>query len=752
MLNYDSIRHVKGESVFLDDFNAPSGTLHGAVFFSPVAHGKIRNLDISDALKIPGVKGIYTCKDIPGVNQIGGIIQDEVLLAEDEVEFIGEPIALVVADTQLIARTAAAKIKFDITKLDVITNPKTAFEKGHLIIPKPRVYSCGSTENTWKNCDYIFEGTVESGGQEHLYLETQASLAIPSEGGCFKIISSTQNPTAIQRTAAKVLNISDNKIECEAMRLGGGFGGKEDQATAWAVLAALGSHKLGKPVKIVLSRQEDMKATGKRHPYISDYKIGLTKDGKILTYEVTFYQNAGAAADLSPAILDRTLAHATGSYFIPNVKATGHSCKTNLPPNTAFRGFGGPQGMFVLESAIYKAAAAMNMQPYEIQEKNLLKEGEEFPYGQKTEFCKAVNCWRGAKKKYNLDLIREEVANFNKSNSLFKKGFALMPICFGISFTNTMLNQASSLVHVYADGSVSVSTGAVEMGQGVNMKIRQVASGIFGIGLEKIKSETTNTTRNANTSATAASSGADMNGNATRLACLDIFKRLKDFYIKKNNLPADLLFGLEDGYVCINNGKTNFSFEKLVLEAYKNRIDLSAHGFYATPKIFFNPETNKGNPFAYHVYGTAIIVVKVDCLRGTYKIERVNAVHDFGASINPAIDRSQAEGALMQGIGWMTMEEIIFNNDGKLLTDTLSTYKVPDMGFTPDNIEIEFLENKDKNAGVFNSKAIGEPPFMYGIAAFFALANAIKEFNPKAELNLSSPMTPEKVLMNLYAK
>ncbi|MCE1164084.1 MAG: molybdopterin-dependent oxidoreductase [Bacteroidetes bacterium] len=751
MLNYDSIRHVRGESIFLDDYGAPQGTLFGAVFYSPSAHGKIKSLDISGAVKHPGVRAVLTANDIPGENQIGGIIQDEKLLADTEVEFIGEPVAFVVAESFLTARKAAKKIKIEIEKLEVITNPKTACEKGRLIMD-PRTYSCGNPEEAWSKCGLVFEGTVESGGQEHLYLETQSSLAIPIEGGSIKIISSTQNPTAIQRTAAKVLGMTDNHFECEAMRLGGGFGGKEDQATAWAVLAALGCKVTGKPVKVVLSRQEDMRLTGKRHPYISDYKIGFSKEGKILAYEVSFYQNAGAAADLSPAILDRTLAHCTGSYFIPNVKATGYSCKTNLPPNTAFRGFGGPQGMFVLEAAIHKAAEKLNVLPYELQEKNLIREGEEFPYGQKTEFCKAEACWNEAKSKFNFESVKIEVDKFNANSKLFKKGFAVMPICFGISFTNTMLNQASSLVHVYADGSVSVSTGAVEMGQGVNMKIRQVAAAIFGISTDRIRSEFTNTTRNANTSATAASSGADMNGNATRIACEEIAERLKKFYISANKLDERTVITFENGFVYTNGKKTDTSWEQIVISAYKSRIDLSSHGFYATPKIHFDPAANKGRPFAYHVYGTAVITATLDCIRGTYEFDSVNIVHDFGKSINPVIDRSQAEGALMQGIGWLTLEEIIFNEQGRLTTDTLSAYKVPDIGFTPKKIEIEFLENKDVNAGVFNSKAIGEPPFMYGIAAYFALVNAVKAANGNREVSINAPMTPEKAFMNIYGE
>ncbi|MEJ2507654.1 MAG: molybdopterin-dependent oxidoreductase, partial [Ignavibacteriaceae bacterium] len=398
MKNYDINKHVTGESQFVDDLLSIEGMLYASVCYSQVAHGELLGINTSGALKIKGVKGIFTAKDIPGNNQIGGIIPDEELLAHNKVHFQGEPIAIIVADSQLIAREAVRKIKVDIKKLKVITDPREAYKAGELIVP-PRTFRLGNTENNWKNCDVIIEGNAESGGQEHLYLETQGSMAYPVEGGGVKIISSTQSPTAVQRAAARVLNLSMHKVEVDVLRLGGAFGGKEDQATAWGVMAGLAAFKLNKPVKLILPRQEDMRMTGKRHPYSSDFKIGLTKDGKIICYEATFYQNAGAVADLSPAVLERTLFHCTNSYFVPNVKATAISCRTNLPPNTAFRGFGGPQGMFVIESAIYKAAQHMGIDPSEIQKKNLLDEGDEFPYGQKTENCHSRITWQRAEKK-----------------------------------------------------------------------------------------------------------------------------------------------------------------------------------------------------------------------------------------------------------------------------------------------------------------------------------------------------------------
>ncbi len=490
--------------------------------------------------------------------------------------------------------------------------------------------------------------------------------------------------------------------------------------------------------------------TGKRHPYSIDYKIGLSKDGKILAYEVTYFQNAGATADLSTPILDRTLFHATNGYYVPNVKATGLCCRTNLPPNTAFRGFGGPQAMFAMEAAIYKAAQKMGIEVSVIQENNLSKEGDEFHYGQLAENSKAQACWNDAMDKFNYEEIKNSVEKFNLGNNIYKKGHACMPICFGISFTNTFMNQASSLVHIYSDGSVGVSTAAVEMGQGVNEKIRLVAAEIFSIDKSKIKIETTNTSRVANTSPTAASSAADLNGKATELACNNLCERLIKFIKDEFNYSMSDKIDFRNENIFCNDKAIGLTWVELIQKAFFKRVNLSAHAHYAVPGIFFDKEKNKGNAFAYYSFGTAVIQVTVDCLRGTYVVDSVKAVHDFGKSFANVIDRGQAEGAIMQGIGWMTMEEIIYNSDGKLLTDALSTYKVPDIHSAPKEIEVHFLENSENPLGIFNSKAIGEPPLMYGIGTFFAIQNAMKAFRPEKEFQFSAPLTPEKVLLGLY--
>jgi xanthine dehydrogenase large subunit len=747
MKNIDSYTHVRGESVYLDDIPVMNGTLYAAVFDSPIAHGKIKSPDIAEAARMRGVVRIFTAKDIPGLNQIGGIVPDEELLASDHVHFCGMPVALVVAETEEDARAALNKIKVEVEALTVITDPREAKEKGELIIP-PRTFQIGNTTSAWSQCEHIFEGRTETNGQEHLYIETQGAYALPQENGAIKIYSSTQGPTAVQRTTARVLGIPMHQVEVDTIRLGGGFGGKEDQATTWAVMCALATYHLKKPVKYSLHRTEDMRMTGKRHPYSSDFKIGLSKELKIVTYEATFFQNAGAAADLSPAVMERTLFHCTSSYFVPNVKATAYSCRTHLPPNTAFRGFGGPQGMFVIEAAIAKAAEALGIPASEIQQKNLLKTGDEFPYGQKAE-SEANECWNKAVELYDIKKLRKEVNDFNASNKLYKKGIALMPICFGISFTKTMMNQARSLVHVYTDGSVGVSTGAVEMGQGVNTKILQVAANIFSIDPAKVKINTTNTYRIANTSPSAASATADLNGKATEIACHEILNRLKECAAEEFKTAVENI-ELKNEWVYANGERTMWEWKRLVFETYLRRISLSELAHYTPPGIHFDLQKEKGHPFAYHVYGTAIITVTIDCLRGIYEFDSVKVVHDFGNSMNTIVDLGQCEGGIVQGIGWMTMEELLYDKEGKLMTNALSTYKVPDIYSVPKEIAIHFLKTQKDNLAIFSSKAVGEPPLLYGIGAYFALRNAVKAFNPSVDIPFDAPMTPEKVLMSLY--
>jgi len=746
--NLDSYTHVRGESLYVDDVNIRQGTFHAVVFDSPKAHGKIKYIDYSKAEALVGVERIFTYKDIPGKNEIGGIIADEPLFAENEVHFWGMPIALIVAESEFIARKARSLIEIDIEELPVITTAKEAKAKGSFI-NAPRSFSLGNTEKAFNDCAYFFEGETFSNGQEHLYIETQGAYAEPLENGNIKITSSTQGPTAVQKTIAQVLGIAMHKIEVDVTRLGGGFGGKEDQATPWAVMAALATYHLNQSVKLILNRHDDLRMTGKRHPYESTYKIGLSKDLKILAYQVEFLQNSGAAADLSPAIAERTLFHATNSYYVPNVTTTVLSCKTNLSPNTAFRGFGGPQGMFVIESAITKAANEIGVSPRQIQEVNLLDENDMFSYGQIAKNVEAKNTWNSAKNTFKIETLEKEIEDFNKNNSSFKKGLAFMPITFGISFTNTPMNHARALVHIYLDGSVGISTAAVEMGQGVNTKIMQIAADVFSIPIEKIKIETTNTTRVANTSPSAASSTADLNGKATLMACNSLLERLNIVASEDLNSSENSIT-LKGEFVYVKGKKSTLTWTELISKAMVKRVALTENAHYATPEIHFDKTKEKGHPFAYHVYGTAIITTTVDCTRGTYEFDSVKIVHDYGKSMSEGIDLGQVEGALIQGIGWMTMEDIAYNDEGKLLSNALSTYKIPDIFSVPKSVEVIPVETEGNNMAILKSKAVGEPPLMYGIGAYFALQNAIKAFNPNYELKFHAPMTPEKVLMSLY--
>lgn len=748
MKNIDSNNHVTGKSIYLDDITTLQGTLYGVVVDSPIAHGHITKIDYSQALALDGVAYILTHEDIPGENQIGGIIPDEELFASEEVHFQGQPIALILAESEHIAFEARKLVKMEFEEKEVITDPREARAKGHLIIP-PRTFSLGNTAEAWQQCAHIFEGTADTNGQEHLYIETQGAYAIPMENGHIRISSSTQGPTAVQRTTARVLGIGMNKIEVDVVRLGGGFGGKEDQATPWGVMAALGAFVMNQPVKVVLHRLDDMRMTGKRHPYSSNYKIGLSEELKIIAYEATFHQNAGASADLSPAVMERTLFHATNSYFVPNVEVTAYSCKTNLPPNTAFRGFGGPQGMFVIEAALAHAARELGIEKHILQKKNLLKNGDEFPYGQIADGVGLGQIWADMETKFELEKVEKRIREFNAYHSDRKKGFSLMPVTFGISFTKTPMNQARALVHIYSDGSVGVSTGAVEMGQGVNTKMLQIAAQMFSLDPTRVKLESTNTTRVANTSPSAASATADLNGKALQKACGALLERLQVCAANHFGTKADDI-SLKEERIWVNGKTSDMSWDQLVDMAFLARICLTENGHYATPVINFDKTIEKGHPFAYHVFGLALTEVTLDCLRGTYEFDSVKIVHDFGQSMNTAVDIGQIEGGLIQGIGWMTMEEIAYDQQGKLRSNSLSTYKIPDIYSVPREVLIESLDTTGTDMAILKSKAVGEPPLMYGMGAYFAIEAAVRAFNPDFQSTYDAPFTHEKVLMGLY--
>jgi xanthine dehydrogenase large subunit len=750
MKHVDIDSYVKGEAQYIDDILMPENLLHCAIFPSSVAHGKIVMLNTKEAENYPGVRAVFSAKDIPGENQIGLVIHDEPLLVSEEVKHIGDPIALVVAESAEIARKAVKLITCEITNLPPVFDPREAYEK-NLISGSPEIYEMGNVEKTWEHCDTVVEGRIDIGGQEHFYFETQRAVSLPTDNGGLKIFSSSQSTSHVQSIVARTLGIPMNKIEVDVTRIGGGFGGKESQAAKWAGMTALASFKLKVPIKLVLTRNEDMEMSGKRHAYSCDYKMGLSKDGKILAFEVFHYQNAGAYSDISLPVLHKGVAHATASYFVPNVKVTGACCLTNITSATAFRGFGSPQASIAIETALSKASEKLSIPMHELQKINLLSDGDELLHGTKMRNCIANEIFDATAKKYDFPKILNETEEWNASHKNKKKGVAVYPLCFGVSFDgSTFLDQASATVHIYTDGSVSVSTAAIEMGQGVNTKLREVVAKTLSINSSRVKIESTNTTRIANTSATAASSGADLNGNASILACNNILERLKLFASKNFSCKPEEI-EIKDELVYASGKKTDWDWNRLIISTYMNKIGLSAHAFYTTPEIFADPKYKKGNLYAYYVFGTAISEVTVDCLRGTYSVDSIKIIHDVGKSLAKEIDLGQVEGAVVQGVGWLTSEEIIYRKDGKNLTGNLGGYKIPDIYSAPE-ITAEFYADSENRFGPFNSTAIGEPPLLYAIGTYFAIQNAIKAFNPETKANFNAPLTPEKVLLALYDK
>ncbi len=586
MSHIDSHLHVRGESQYVDDVPPPPGMLHAAVAGSPKAHGIITRIDTTAARAAPGVVAVLTAADVPGVNRFGPIIEDEELLVEREVCFIGHPIALVVARTAHQARQARELVEVEIDDLPVVVDPRQAFADGDLIQP-PRTMAAGDVAGAWDDCHVVVSGRCEIGGQEHLYLETQRARAVPGEDGAMRVFSSTQGPAAVQHVVSAVLGRPMHKVEVDVKRLGGGFGGKEDQATHWAAMAALAAAHLDAPVELVLNRLDDIRMTGKRHPYSADFRIGLTADGQILAYQAAFFQNSGAFADLSPPVLARTLFHATNAYYIPNVRVTAAPCRTNLQPHTAFRGFGGPQGMFVIEAAINKAAEVMGIEASTIQRANLLRDGDVFHYGQVVERSRAERTWDELESAFDVDGVRHRVDDHNRRNFAVKKGCALMPVCFGISFTKTHLNQGNALVHVYADGSVSVTTGGIEMGQGISSNVASVVARTFGISRRRVRVESTNTTRVANMSPSAASATTDLNGNAATIAVETVLDGMREVAAREIGAADPATVTVADEQVRVGGEPAGMSWTDLVGLTYRARRRLSAHGYYTTPGLHY---------------------------------------------------------------------------------------------------------------------------------------------------------------------
>lgn len=746
-LHISGYDHVTGRSQFIDDIPKPRNLLYVKVLPSPMAHGKIIKLDTALAKALPGVACVLTAKDIPGKNQIGGIIEDEVALAENYVHFVGEPVAIVAAKSLEIAEESLQKIELLLEEEVPVFTVAEAIKENQYVGPVRKIEH-GDVEAVFAHCPNYLEGTIKNEGQEHFYLETQATLAIPEDNGGLTLYSSSQNPNEIQKMTAKVLGLPQNLITVDIKRLGGGFGGKESQATPWAALAALASYHTGRPTELRLTRDENMLYTGKRHAFENYFKVAYGDDGKILAYMVELNSNCGAVADVSTSVLERAMLHAENCYHIENIKIIGRPCKTNLPPATAFRGFGGPQGIFAIENVIEKIAYTLGLDPFDVRRTNMYHKGDLAPYGEEVFHAEQIEIiLNKLKKESNWEKRKQHIALFNANNKYYKKGIGITPVKFGISFTAAHLNQGSALIHIYFDGSISITHGAIEMGQEVNTKIAQIAASHFGVPLSYIRIESNNTKRVANTSPTAASSGCDLNGHAVSNASQQLITRLKEL-TKKLYPSTEVSF--ENGYIyTIIDNRTDYehpliTFKDLIKKAYFERIDLSSHGFYATPGIHFDRETGQGHPFLYYVFGAAVSEITLDLLTGRTTLDFAHIIHDCGSSINPRVDIGQVQGAFAQGIGWVTTEELVYNHKGTLLSSSPATYKIPTIGDIPEDIYVELLEGSINEPGVKRSKAIGEPPFVYGESVYFSIVNALSSLGRYPE-DLSIPATPEKI-------
>ena len=742
--------HVTGRSLFIGEEHISADMCHVAVVFSTCAHGRIISMDAVSAKALPGVHAIITAADIPGENNIAhGNNDNQPLLPADTVMYVGQPIALVVADSRQVALEAASRVTVNYEEMPAILSIDAAVKANQLYVP-PRKIQRGDVARAFAEADCIIEGEVKIGAQEHFYLETQRCLATPDEDGGITLYAATQSTTEVQAVAARVLGLANHKITVDVKRLGGAFGGKESQGTLWAGLAALAAHYTHKSCYLELRRIDDIMATGKRHPFENTYRLACSADGRILGYEVILKSNGGAYIDLSLAILERGLYHSDHAYFIPNISITGYACKTNLPPNTAFRGFGAPQGIFPIEIALQQAAEKLGIDPIEIRKRNCYITGQTAPYGM--EVCDPV----GREMLEELEALasykqlRNKVDEYNASHQYHKQGIGVVPGKFGISFTTGFLNQGSALVWIYTDGTISLSHGGVEMGQSVNAKVASVVARTLGVSMDRIRVESANTKRVGNASPTAASTGSDINGYAAENAAKKLKRRLSRMavrYFSERGIACveeDLVFA-DDAVV---SGDARLSFADLVNFAYTHYCDLGSHGYYFTPGITFNREKGRGTPFYYFVFGAALVVSQVDLLTGEYECKKIYIVHDSSQSLNPDIDLGQIYGAFVQGYGYCTMEDISFNDKGQYLALTPSTYKFPTICDIPPTFKIKLLDLLREHASVLGSKAVGEPPFIYGLAGWFALYDALKRSVPQGSaIDLAFPATPEAVLM-----
>jgi len=739
-------KHVSGEAVYVDDRLEFPNQLHIYARMSERAHARIVRIDTAPCYEVPGVAIAITAQDVPGQLDIGAVMPGDPLLADGKVEFIGQPVIAVAADSLETARKAAMAAIIEYEDLEPVLDVVEALHKKHFVLDS-HTHKRGDSATALASAPRRLTGSLHIGGQEHFYLETQVSSVMPTEDGGMIVYTSTQNPTEVQKLVAEVLGVPMNKIVIDMRRMGGGFGGKETQAAGPACLCAVIAHLTGRPTKMRLPRMEDMTMTGKRHPFYVEYDVGFDDDGLLYGIEMDLAGNCGYSPDLSGSIVDRAMFHSDNAYYLGDATINGHRCKTNLASNTAYRGFGGPQGMVAIEEVMDAVARELGKDPLEVRKRNYYGKTERnvTHYYQTVEHNMLEEMTAELEASSDYAKRREDIRAFNAASPVLKKGLALTPVKFGISFTASFLNQAGALVHVYTDGSIHLNHGGTEMGQGLNTKVAQVVAEVFQVDIERIQITATNTDKVPNTSPTAASSGADLNGKAAQNAAQTIKQRLVEFAARKWQIfEEDVEF--KNGQVRLRD--QYISFEELIQQAYFGQVSLSSTGFYRTPKIYYDRSQARGRPFYYFAYGAACSEVIVDTLTGEYKMLRSDILHDVGASLNPAIDIGQVEGGFVQGLGWLTMEELVWNDKGKLMTNGPASYKIPAVADMPLDLRVKLVENrKNPEDTVFHSKAVGEPPFMLGISVWCAIKDAVASLaDYRAQPQIDAPATPERVL------
>ncbi|MDX3899753.1 MAG: xanthine dehydrogenase molybdopterin binding subunit [Sphingobium sp.] len=748
---HDSARlHVSGAARYADDATEPADMLHLAFGQSAHARARIAGLDLSAVRAAEGVVAVFTAADIPGENNVGPVAHDDRLLADGEVISMAQPIFLVAATSQIAARRAARLGRIDYEPLPAHITIEAAQAAGSLIEPTQRM-TRGDAATALATAPRRLSGGFDVGGQDHFYLEGQVAVATPGEDGQIHLLSSTQHPSEVQHLVAQMLHLSSSDVTVEVRRMGGAFGGKETQAALFAAAAALVAAKTGRPAKFRCDRDDDMAMTGKRHAFRIRYDVGFDDEGHVLALRLHLAARCGATVDLSPAINDRAMFHADNCYFLPDVEIISERLKTNTVSDTAFRGFGGPQGMIAIERIMDDVAAHLGRDPLDVRLANLYGPGRDVtPYDMQVADNIAPHIIARLRTTARYDARRAEIDAFNARNSVLKKGIALTPVKFGISFTTTHLNQAGALVLVYADGSIQINHGGTEMGQGLYVKVAQVVADVFAVPIGQVRITATRTDKVPNTSATAASSGADLNGMAAYNAAMTIRERLTTFLARTFGCGTDEVHFTPDGVLA---GAERLSFAQLCRKAHLGRISLASTGYYATPDIAYDRATHKGRPFYYFAYGAAVSEVAIDTLTGEHKVLAVDIIHDVGRSLNPAIDIGQIEGGFIQGQGWLTTEELVFDDKGRLLTHSPATYKIPTASDRPVHMTITLWDGENVEPTINRSKAVGEPPFMLAISVFSALTQAVAAGAPdkRALPPLDAPATPERILRAVAA-